>query len=92
MAVLEGPDFKISRGGMPPDPPRCSRLPALGPLFTNFRDPPLEVRADLSLTELSFLVPSCCFSDTGSVDECVPSNDYELFNQYALVPAVSQDL
>ena len=42
MAVLEGPDFKISRGGgMPPDPPRGSRLPALGPLFTNCLDPPL---------------------------------------------------
>ena len=26
---------------MPPDPPRGSRLPALGPLFTNFLDPPL---------------------------------------------------
>ena len=36
MAVLEGPDFKISRGSMPPDPPRGSRLPAFGPLFTNF--------------------------------------------------------
>ena len=42
MAVLEGPDFKISRGNMPPDPPRGSRLPALGHLFTTFLDPPLS--------------------------------------------------
>ena len=35
MAVLEGPDFKIFRGSLPPD------LPALGPLFTNFLDAPL---------------------------------------------------
>ena len=51
MAVLEGPDFKISRGSMPPEPPRGSRLPALGPLFTNFLDPPLvSVRISLRQT------------------------------------------
>ena len=37
MAVLEGSDFTISRG----EHARGSRLPALGPLFTNFLDPPL---------------------------------------------------
>ena len=41
MAVLEGPDLKISRVGMPPDPPIGSCMLALGPLFTNFLDPPL---------------------------------------------------
>ena len=42
VAVLEGPDLKIFRGSMRPDPPRGSRLPALGPLFTNFLDTPLD--------------------------------------------------
>ena len=39
MAVLERPDFKISQRNMPPDPPEGSRVPVLGPLFTNFLDP-----------------------------------------------------
>ena len=43
MAVLEGPDFKIFQGNKPPDPPSGSRLPALGPLFTDFLDPPLPL-------------------------------------------------
>ena len=60
MAVLEGPDFKISRGSMPPDPPRGSRLPALGPLFTKFLDPPLKgiARRDSATPSTIFLDPS----------------------------------
>ena len=54
MAVLEGPDFKISRGGMPPDPPRGSRLPTLGPLLTNFLDPPLRVSHEPLLSDMTF--------------------------------------
>ena len=41
MAVLEGPDLKVFRGRMPLDPPGAC-LPALGPLFTNFLDLPLN--------------------------------------------------
>ena len=32
MCVLEKLDFKISRGGMPPDPPSVLMPPVLGPL------------------------------------------------------------
>ena len=55
MAVLEGPDFTISRGDMPRDPPRGSRLLALGPLFTNFLDTPL-IRVFVSKTFLLIIL------------------------------------
>ena len=51
MALLESPDFKIS-----PDPPRGSRLPAFGPLFTNFLDPPLN-RSAVCLFAMHTLLP-----------------------------------